>query len=65
VVRGQSFWVVARLRLTAAWGSPTDSEVARYWTALIDANRDRLGDRRNPNLIYPGQELALPAPSAP
>jgi hypothetical protein len=65
VARGESFWIIARLSLTEAWGrSPSDAEVARYWTELIDANRNRLRHRHNPNLIYAGQELAVPAPPA-
>ena len=65
VARGESFWIIARLALTEAWGrSPSDADVARYWTAVIDANRDRLRHGHNPDLIYPGQELALPAPPA-
>src|SRR5438105_3432854 len=43
VARGESFRVIARLTLAEAWARPpSDAEVARYWTALIEANRDRL-----------------------
>jgi nucleoid-associated protein YgaU len=34
--------------------------VGRYWRRLIDANRDRLVDPGNPDLLLPGQELVLP-----
>ena len=61
VARGESFWVIARRHLTEGRGhAPADAEVARYWTALVEANHGRLRHRRDPNLIYPGQELALP-----
>ncbi len=64
VVRaGDSLWLLARTTLTHATGSlPGDSAVARYWRAVIDANRSTLrsGD---PSLIFPGEMVVLPAPS--
>jgi nucleoid-associated protein YgaU len=38
-----------------------DAEVVPYWRAVIEANRDRLADRDNPSLVFPGQEFVLPA----
>ena len=35
-------------------------EVTTYWRALIEANRDRLVDPSNPDLLYPDQVLRLP-----
>lgn len=62
---GDSCWRIAAEVLAEAWGRPaTDAEVARYWHDLVEANRDRFrtGD---PDLIYPGQDLVVPAPPTP
>jgi hypothetical protein len=54
VVRpGDSFWSIAE--------EEADGDVVSYWRALIDANRDRLVDPGNPDLLYPEQVLRLPA----
>jgi nucleoid-associated protein YgaU len=50
---GDSFWSIAA---EAAAGGDVDE----YWRSLIEANRDRLIDRDNPDLLYPGQVLTLP-----
>ena len=62
VVRpGDSFWALAAEELIEAWGRPvTDAEIVPYWHTMIDANRDRLVEPGNPDLILPGQELAVP-----
>jgi nucleoid-associated protein YgaU len=31
-----------------------------YWAQLVDANRDRLVDPDDPDLLLPGQVLVLP-----
>jgi len=41
-----------------------DESVVDYWRQLIDANRDRLPDPTNPDLIHPGTHLVLPARTA-
>jgi nucleoid-associated protein YgaU len=59
---GESFWSIAVEVLADRWGRiPTDGEVGPYWRALVEANADRLvtGD---PDLLYAGQVLVLPAP---
>jgi hypothetical protein len=65
VVRaGDSLWLIARASLTRISGSrPDDTDVARYWRAVIAANRSTLrsGD---PGLIFPGEIVALPQPRA-
>ena len=53
VVPGDSFWSIA---VDEADGR----DVTTYWQALIEANRDRLVDRSNPDLLYPDQVLRLP-----
>ena len=53
VTRGDSFWSIA---VEEAGGR----DLVGYWRALIDANRDRLVDPSNPDLLYPAQVLRLP-----
>jgi nucleoid-associated protein YgaU len=63
VAPGESLWGKAEAVLSAAWGrSPSDREVAPYWRSLVDANRSRLADPQNPDLIFSGQRLEVPPP---
>ncbi len=63
VAVGDSFWSIAEQQVTTRLGrTPTDTEVVEPWLALIDANRDRLLDPTNPDLLHPGQVLRLPDP---
>ncbi len=39
---------------------PDDGAIIPYWRSLIDANRDRLRARDEPDLIFPGQVFVLP-----
>ena len=58
---GDSFWSIAVEELSDPSGNPpSDRQVAAYWRRLIDANRSRLVDPGNPDLLYPGQMLTLP-----
>jgi nucleoid-associated protein YgaU len=60
VVAGDNLWRIATARLADALGrSPVDAEVLPYWRRVVDANRStvRSGD---PNLIFPGEIVALP-----
>jgi hypothetical protein len=65
VVRpGDNLWLIAGTTLTRTTGSqPSEHEIARYWHAVISANRSTLrsGD---PSLIFPGEIVSLPPPSA-
>lgn len=56
---GDALWLVAAHRL-----GPDASEqaIAQYWPRIFAANRAVVGD--DPNLIQPGQELRLPAPTS-
>jgi nucleoid-associated protein YgaU len=59
-VAGDHLWGIAERALSARLGRPaTDREIAPYWIAVVDANRDRLvtGD---PDLIFPGQTFVVP-----
>lgn len=62
---GDHLWSLAvEVLRTAGGDAPSDGEVTTYWRRLIEANRDRLVDPANPDLIFPGQVLVLPSPSA-
>jgi hypothetical protein len=60
---GDSFWSVAEetLRDRSGGQAPTEARVERYWRVLVDANRGRMADPGNPDLLIPGQELVLPS----
>ncbi|HSH23480.1 MAG TPA: hypothetical protein VK975_05390, partial [Acidimicrobiales bacterium] len=63
VAPGDHLWSVATRVLEAAWAMPaTDDQVADYWQRLIEANRDRLADPANPDLVFPGQVLTVVEP---
>lgn len=67
VAPGDHFWSIAERVLAERWGRrPTTLETDGYWRALVAANRTRLADRDNPDLLFPGQVLTLPpAPARP
>jgi nucleoid-associated protein YgaU len=58
---GDSFWSIAE----DVVGGEREREVGRYWRTLVEANRSRLVDPANPDLLVPGQELTLPDPEPP
>jgi hypothetical protein len=61
VVAGDNLWSIAAAHLTEVQGErPTQRQVTPYWRALIEANRDRLPDPSNPDLLFPGVHLVLP-----
>jgi hypothetical protein len=61
VERGDHMWQIATDVLHEAWHrTPSDAEVVWYWRQLIEANRSRLLDEHNADLILVGQELLLP-----
>ncbi|MGI8807243.1 MAG: LysM peptidoglycan-binding domain-containing protein [Acidimicrobiales bacterium] len=60
---GECFWSIAESVLADRWGRPpTDAEIVPYWQRLIAANRHELVQRDNPDVIFPGQVFAVPAP---
>lgn len=62
VVSGDNLWTISSAHLSAAMPDAvvTASEIAPYWRLVIEQNTPRLrsGD---PNLIYPGEVIHLPA----
>ena len=66
VAPGDHLWSVAARVLEAAWETDaSDDQVAPYWQHLVEANHGRLGDRGNPDLVYPGQRLIVVEPPPP
>jgi nucleoid-associated protein YgaU len=64
VVSGESLWSIAQDALAHRWGrEPTDAEVLPYWERVIEHNRAALADPDNPDLLFPGDEVRLPAPT--
>ena len=61
VVRpGDHLWGIAEEVLSEQAGAVVaDRQVRDYWLRLIEANRDRLVDPEDPDLIVPGQRLSL------
>ena len=60
VVAGDNLWTIAAAHLDTAAGPAGDpGHIAAYWQKVIEANSGTLrsGD---PNLIYPGEIIALP-----
>jgi nucleoid-associated protein YgaU len=61
IAPGDHLWAVATATLADERGrSPGDGEIADYLAQLIEANRSRLADPNNPDLVYPGQVMQLP-----
>jgi hypothetical protein len=59
---GDNLWRISRGELVIRGNAqPDDSTIARYWQAVIAANRTTLRSG-NPNLIFPGELVALPEP---
>ena len=57
---GDNLWTMCRRHLTGVLGRrPTNEEIAPYWRMVIAANQPHLISG-NPDLIYPGEVIALP-----
>lgn len=58
---GDHLWHVAESVLTDGLvRTPSDADIAAYWTVLIEANRSMLVDPSNPDLVFAGQVVTLP-----
>jgi len=66
VAPGDDLWELAADRLAATHGlaraDVTDAEVAPYWVLVCERNRTTLASG-DPNLIFPGEVVTLPAVS--
>jgi hypothetical protein len=63
---GDSLWSIAAASLSGAWGRPPDAaHLARYWWQVVAANRARLPNPADPNLLFPGDRVIVPTPPAP
>jgi len=60
VAPGDHMWRIAEKTLERAGRIPSIGSTATYWERLIAANHSIVG--ADPDLIYPGQILDLPAP---
>jgi len=61
---GEHLWSISERLVATNIDHPiSDKQVSQYWLQLIEANRSSLPDPRNPDLIYPGMRLRLPAGS--
>ncbi|MGC1512799.1 MAG: LysM domain-containing protein [Acidimicrobiales bacterium] len=60
---GDHLWGIAESVMAEhGFHRASEADIARYWAALIAANRDRLADAANPDLIFTDQVLLVPAP---
>lgn len=58
---GDHLWSIAEAVLVQKLGSaPDEKAVANYWLQILDANRARLADPSNPDLLVVGQVINLP-----
>ena len=58
---GDNMWKLAEAHLERLTGEPVaDQVIAPYWVKVIEANQDRIRSG-NPDLIFPGEILVLPA----
>lgn len=66
VAPGESLWTIAEELLADAWQRhPTDAETDPFWRSLVEANRSRLVDPADPDLIHPGQVFEVPPAPPP
>lgn len=66
VVTGESFWTIARDLVEQRRGTRvTATEIDPYWRTLVAANRHRLVDPADPDLLLPGQVLEAPELPSP
>lgn len=60
---GDHLWSVAERALGAAWGrAASEAELTPFWERVVEVNRARLVDPGNPDLLFPGQVVSVPAP---
>jgi nucleoid-associated protein YgaU len=63
VAKGDHLWKISGHHLHSVLGRPaTNTEISPYWRRVVDTNRSNLRSG-NPDLIYPGEIVTLPAVS--
>jgi hypothetical protein len=62
VAPGESFWSIAADRLESLGLGTDPSQVAPYCRLLVSSNRDRLPVPGDPDLLFPGDVVAVPPP---
>jgi hypothetical protein len=62
VVRpGESLWTIASDTVEVRFGGhASETEVARYWVALMAANQAAVAVTGDADIIYPGMTVVLP-----
>jgi hypothetical protein len=60
---GESFWSIAESEMTRTNRNPTEHQVNRYCADLVEANRYKLPDPSNPDVILVGTVIELVTPS--
>lgn len=61
VAPGDHLWSISDQTLADAWGrAPSEDEVTVYWASVVAANRSRLADPTNPDLVFSGEIVVLP-----
>jgi hypothetical protein len=62
VVPGDNLWSIAESTLAGHFGSEVSiAQITPYWIDLTTANRSRLSDPSNPDLLLVGQTLLVPS----
>jgi hypothetical protein len=62
---GDDLWSIAEATLTRAWAHPpAPPDLARYWWLVVQINRAALPNPADPSLLFPGDQIVLPAPPA-
>jgi hypothetical protein len=64
IAPGEHLWRVAAETLAAHGRADDDRATLAYLHRVIEANRDRLIDPDNPDLVHPGQVMVLPPTDA-
>ncbi|MHB8506624.1 MAG: hypothetical protein ACYDEN_13055, partial [Acidimicrobiales bacterium] len=66
VVRpGDSFWTIAEAVVRSHDPLASTEDVAAYWWRLVERNSRRLPVPGDPDLLYVGDQVLLPAPPGP
>ncbi len=59
VAPGDNLWSISARHLSSRSSDPSPRDIASYWVKVVETNRATLRSG-NPDLIYPGEVVALP-----